>query len=58
MSEDTITKEEMINELLEEFERNYNALKTDDPRDYLERRQRFLKARLETFGVNTENLEK
>ena len=55
MSE-TMTKEEMIKALLEEFERNLLVLNSDDIKTTLERRQRFIKAQLESFGVNTESI--
>lgn len=54
---DILTKEEMIQQLLDEFERNCITLESDNPKKILERRQLFIKAQLETFGVNTEPLE-
>ena len=51
-----MTKEEMIKQLLDEFERNFYMLESDDPKKLLERRQKFIKAQLETFSVNTEPL--
>ena len=51
-----MTKEDMINVLLEEFERNLLVLNSDDIKTTLERRQRFIKAQLESFGVNTESI--
>ena len=56
MGDDIMTKEEMIKQLLDEFERNFYMLESDDPKKLLERRQKFIKAQLETFSVNTEPL--
>lgn len=55
--EEAMTEKEMIKALLDEYERNFNALENGNVKEYLERRQRFLKAQLESFGVNTENLD-
>lgn len=51
-----MTKEEMIQQLLDELERNMIMLDSDDPKRLLECRQRIIKSQLESFGVNTESL--
>lgn len=51
-----MTKEEMIQQLLDELERNMIMLDSDDPKRLLEFRQRIIKSQLESFGVNTESL--
>lgn len=56
MGDDTMTKEEMIQQLLDELERNMIMLDSDDPKRLLEFRQRIIKSQLESFGVNTESL--
>lgn len=56
MGDDTMTKEEMIQQLLDELERNMIMLDSDDPKRLLECRQRIIKSQLESFGVNTESL--
>lgn len=57
MGDDTMTKEEMIQQLLGEFERNDIMLDSEDPKRLLEYRQRIIKSQLESFGVNTESLK-
>ncbi len=52
-----MTKEEMIQQLLDEFERNCITLDSNDPKRLIEHRQRIIKSQLESFGVNTESLE-
>ena len=54
---ENMTKEEMIQQLLDEFERNCVTLDSDNPRRLLEHRQRIIKSQLEAFGVNTQPLE-
>ena len=51
-----MTREEMIQQLLDELERNNIVLNSDDPKKLLEYRQRIVKSQLESFGVNTEGL--
>lgn len=55
MSE-SMTREEMIQQLLDELERNNIVLNSDDPKKLVEYRQRIVKSQLESFGVNTEGL--
>lgn len=55
MSE-SMTREEMIQQLLDELERNNIVLNSDDPKKLVEYRQRIVKSQLESFGVNTEEL--
>ena len=50
-----MTKEEMIQQLLDEFERNTILLDSDDPKRLLEYRQKIVKSQLESFGVNMES---
>lgn len=55
MSEE-MTREEMIQQLMDELERNMVYCEAEDPKKILERRNRFIKAQLESLGVNTEDL--
>lgn len=56
MSDVRITREEMIQQLLDELERNTIALESDDPKKVLERRSRYIKAQLESLGINIEKV--
>ena len=57
MGDDTMTKEEMIQQLLDEFERNDIMLDSEDPKRLLEFRKRIKKSQLKSFGVKTESLK-
>lgn len=46
----------MIQQLLDELERNTIALESDDPKKVLERRSRYIKAQLESLGINIEKV--
>ena len=51
-----MTKEEMIKELLEKLESLQDIEKSENPIEEAKKQIRFTLAKLEAFGVNTENL--
>lgn len=52
-----MTKEEMINQIIEEYTKIQRIIKAPDQQKEIENQRRILEAKLQAFGVVTEKLE-
>lgn len=52
-----MTKEEMISQLIHELEQTNSLLDSKDIKTALEKHKKYILARLEAFGVNTEEIK-
>lgn len=52
-----MTKEEVINQIIEEYTKIQRIIKAPDQQKEIENQRRILEAKLQAFGVVTEKLE-
>lgn len=52
-----MTKEEIINQIIEEYAKLQRIIKADDPKKEAMNQKRYVEAKLQAFGIVTEKLE-
>ena len=52
-----MTKEEMINQVIEEYAKLQRIIESSDPKKEALNQKRFVEAKLQAFGIVTEKLE-